>query len=81
MKLNQIIVEIEDLERTLIKIRVRSGKPDDVNKAENEAEVSLSLVLYCCTVCLVVCFERLKYFVSFGTFDFGRMIMIIIIFH
>ena len=44
MKLNQVIFEIEDLERTLIKIRVRSGKPDDVNKAQHEAEVSLSLI-------------------------------------
>ena len=43
MKLSKIIVEIEDLERTLIKIRVRSGKPDDVNKAQDEAEVGLVL--------------------------------------
>ena len=46
MKLNQIIVEVEDLERALIKIRVQSGKPDDVNKAQNEAEVSLSSSSY-----------------------------------
>ena len=46
MKLNQIIVEVEDLERALIKIRVQSGKPDDVNKAQNEAEVGLSSSSY-----------------------------------
>ena len=39
MKLNQVIFEIEDLERTLIKIRVRSRNADDVNKAQHEAEV------------------------------------------
>ncbi|XP_065057528.1 dystrophin-like isoform X3 [Rhopilema esculentum] len=38
MKLSQVIFEIENLERTLIRIKVRSSKTDDVIKAQEEAE-------------------------------------------
>ena len=43
MKLSQVIFEIENLERTLIRIKVRSSKTDDVIKAQEEAEVMLGI--------------------------------------
>ena len=42
-KLKRIIFEIEDIERTVVKIRVKSSSVDDVKRAQEEAEVVLLL--------------------------------------